>query len=86
MHTVSQINDSDPIPLADVRSSVQETIARLGFQPDLLLVHNPFVAEPGKLVELYVRLGILIFIPPFRVALWSLLTDLALTIDLLCNL
>lgn len=54
MRIVSQINDSDPIPLSDVRSSVKETIARLGFQPDLLLIHNPFVAEPGKLVELYV--------------------------------
>lgn len=46
--------DERPLPLSEVRSSVQETIARLGFQPNLLLLHDPFVPESGKLVELSV--------------------------------
>ena len=32
--------DKTPIPTAAVRAAVNLTISRLGFQPDLLLVHN----------------------------------------------
>ena len=54
--TVSQENgatDKPPIPTSSVRASVNQTITRLGFQPDLLLVHNPFVPEAGQLVEFW---------------------------------
>lgn len=44
--------DEKPLPLSEVRSSVHGTVARLGFQPNVLLLHDPFVPEPGKLVEL----------------------------------
>lgn len=44
--------DERPLPVSQVRSSVQETIERLGFQPNVILLHDPFVPEPGKLVEL----------------------------------
>lgn len=41
--TVSQENDA-PIPTSRVRPAVEETVAKLGFVPDLFLIHNPFVA------------------------------------------
>ncbi|GAA5824516.1 hypothetical protein JCM11251_000455 [Rhodosporidiobolus azoricus] len=49
--------DGDPtkkgIELADVRQSVLDTISKLGRQPNLLLIHNPFVPPKGKLVEFW---------------------------------
>lgn len=54
--TVSTEN-GDPnaagIALEDLRESVKKSLARLGRQPDLLLVHNPFVPPKGKLVEFW---------------------------------
>ena len=41
------------IALADLRKSVQQTIERLGTQPDLLLIHNPFVYPRGQLAEFW---------------------------------
>ncbi|GAA5976268.1 hypothetical protein JCM10908_005436 [Rhodotorula pacifica] len=41
------------IELKDLRDSVKQSLARLGRQPDLLLVHNPFVPPKGKLVEFW---------------------------------
>ncbi|BGP54499.1 hypothetical protein JCM8202_001579 [Rhodotorula sphaerocarpa] len=41
------------IALEDLRDSVKQSIARLGRQPDLLLIHNPFVAPEGRLVEFW---------------------------------
>ncbi|GAA5906990.1 hypothetical protein JCM6882_000021 [Rhodosporidiobolus microsporus] len=49
--------DGDPskegIALEDLRQSVLDTISKLGRQPNLLLIHNPFVAPKGKLVEFW---------------------------------
>ncbi|GAA5936368.1 hypothetical protein JCM10213_000298 [Rhodosporidiobolus nylandii] len=49
--------DGDPtkagIALEDVRASVKETISRLGRQPNLLLIHNPFVPPKGKILEFW---------------------------------
>ncbi|ORY89678.1 conjugated polyketone reductase C1 [Leucosporidium creatinivorum] len=45
-----------PIPLASARAAVNLTISRLGFQPDLLLIHNPFLAEAGQLVPFWQEL------------------------------
>lgn len=42
---------SPPIPPSSIRASVQSTIDALGFTPDLFLIHNPFVVQPGKLQE-----------------------------------
>lgn len=41
------------IALQDLRDSVKQSLARLGRQPDLLLIHNPFVPPEGKLVEFW---------------------------------
>ncbi|GAA5863884.1 hypothetical protein JCM3774_001188 [Rhodotorula dairenensis] len=41
------------IALEDLRESVKQSLARLGRQPDLLLIHNPFVPPKGKLVEFW---------------------------------
>ncbi|CEQ41299.1 SPOSA6832_03014 [Sporobolomyces salmonicolor] len=49
--------DGDPskegVALEDVRANVKGTIERLGFHPNLLLIHNPFVPPKGKLVEFW---------------------------------
>ncbi|GAA6034564.1 hypothetical protein JCM8097_005399 [Rhodosporidiobolus ruineniae] len=49
--------DGDPskegIKLEDLKASVQESLDRLGRQPNLLLIHNPFVPPKGKLVEFW---------------------------------
>ncbi|KAM0754321.1 conjugated polyketone reductase C1 [Meredithblackwellia eburnea MCA 4105] len=45
--------DKDPIPVEEVKASVLNSIKLLGTQPDLILVHNPFVAPKGKLVEFW---------------------------------
>ncbi|KAG7445655.1 Aldo/keto reductase [Guyanagaster necrorhizus] len=34
-----------PVPIAQVRASIDESLAKLGFIPDLFLIHNPYVAE-----------------------------------------
>ena len=41
------------MPLSEARLSVQESLDRLGFVPDLYLIHNPYVAEPGHLKDLW---------------------------------
>lgn len=41
--------DTEPIPVADVRASVLGSLERLGTQPDLLFIHNPFVVPAGQL-------------------------------------
>ncbi|KAF4620350.1 hypothetical protein D9613_001201 [Agrocybe pediades] len=46
---ISPNDDGSPIELSDVVSSVQGSLDRLGFVPNLYLVHNPFVAKPGEL-------------------------------------
>lgn len=49
--------DGDPnkagIELEDLRANVLESIEKLGTQPDLILIHNPFVPPKGKLVEFW---------------------------------
>ncbi|RSH93384.1 hypothetical protein EHS25_007740 [Saitozyma podzolica] len=44
----------------DVKRSVEESIARLGSIPDLLLIHNPFVPEHGKIGEFWTYLEALV--------------------------
>ncbi|GJN91260.1 hypothetical protein Rhopal_004279-T1 [Rhodotorula paludigena] len=41
------------IALEDLRQTVLDRISNLGFQPNLLLIHNPFVPPKGKLVEFW---------------------------------
>ncbi|GAA6063078.1 hypothetical protein JCM10212_003136 [Sporobolomyces blumeae] len=49
--------DGDPnkpgVELEDLRANVKESIEKLGTQPDLILIHNPFVPPKGKLVEFW---------------------------------
>jgi len=44
----------------DVRRSVTQSIARLGFIPDMLLIHNPFVPESGKIGKFWTYLEALV--------------------------
>ena len=37
-----------PVPLEDVHASIQGSLDKLGFVPDLYLIHNPFVAPKGE--------------------------------------
>ncbi|KAK0441683.1 NADP-dependent oxidoreductase domain-containing protein [Armillaria borealis] len=37
--------DGVPVPLAEVRASIDESLTKLGFIPDLFLIHSPYVAE-----------------------------------------
>lgn len=46
-------DNEEPIPLNEVPQAVQESIDRLGFVPDLFLIHNPFVAKPGELKAMW---------------------------------
>ncbi|PPQ78620.1 hypothetical protein CVT25_010584 [Psilocybe cyanescens] len=46
-------NDDEPVPLDKVAGSIQESIDRLGFVPNLYLVHSPYVAKPGELKALW---------------------------------
>ncbi|PPR02557.1 hypothetical protein CVT26_012025 [Gymnopilus dilepis] len=46
-------NGEEPVPVEDVPKAVQESIDRLGFVPDLFLIHNPFVAKPGELKAMW---------------------------------
>lgn len=41
------------VPLSEVHASIQGSLDRLGSAPNLYLVHNPYVAEPGKLKQLW---------------------------------
>jgi diketogulonate reductase-like aldo/keto reductase len=41
--------DTETIAVADVRASVLGSLERLGTQPDLLFLHNPFVVPRGQL-------------------------------------
>jgi diketogulonate reductase-like aldo/keto reductase len=45
------MTDDVPTTPEAIRKSVQETLDRLTFIPDLLLIHNPFVPENGKISE-----------------------------------
>ncbi|KAF9448273.1 conjugated polyketone reductase C1, partial [Macrolepiota fuliginosa MF-IS2] len=38
-----------PVPLNEVRARVEGSVKRLGFIPDLFLIHNPFIPAPGEL-------------------------------------
>ena len=52
--TEANANDSDlPTKFEDVKKSVQESLDRLGSRPNLLLIHSPYVAEKGKIGELW---------------------------------
>jgi len=47
-------NGSDlPTKFEDVKKSVQGSLDRLGSRPNLLLIHSPYVAEKGKIGELW---------------------------------
>ncbi|TFK33792.1 conjugated polyketone reductase C1 [Crucibulum laeve] len=50
---ISTDDDGNPVPLDSVRSSVEGSLQRLGFVPDLYLIHNPFVAASGELKGLW---------------------------------
>lgn len=39
--------------VANIRKSVQDSLKKLGTLPDLLLIHNPFVPEKGKIAEFW---------------------------------
>jgi diketogulonate reductase-like aldo/keto reductase len=41
---LSQVNGK-AVPVSQVRPLVEESLKKLGFVPDLFLIHNPFVAE-----------------------------------------
>lgn len=51
--TVSFLDDDQPVPLDRVRELVKETTRKLGSIPDLFLIHNPFVARPGELKQVW---------------------------------
>lgn len=51
--TVSFLDDDQPVPLDLVRELVKETTRKLGSIPDLFLIHNPFVAKPGELKQVW---------------------------------
>ncbi|SCZ89805.1 BZ3500_MvSof-1268-A1-R1_Chr9g10601 [Microbotryum saponariae] len=56
LSTVSQKEgnpDNEPIPVADAKKAVQSTIQRLGFHPNLLLIHNPFLAPKGEMLAFW---------------------------------
>ena len=51
--TVSNIPMSTPLKLSEVRPSIQGSINRLGFIPDLFLIHSPMIAAPGELKAMW---------------------------------
>ncbi|GAA5829088.1 hypothetical protein JCM3766R1_003930 [Sporobolomyces carnicolor] len=51
--TVKGDPNAPGIELEDLRANVKESIEKLGSQPDLILIHNPFVPPKGKLVEFW---------------------------------
>jgi len=46
---VSNKDNQEPVSLSEVTASLQGSLDRLGFAPDLFLVHNPYVPKPGEL-------------------------------------
>ncbi|KIY49038.1 conjugated polyketone reductase C1 [Fistulina hepatica ATCC 64428] len=51
---LSPIDNTKPVALPEVRGAVEESIKKLGFTPDLFLIHNPFVAEsPADLKKMW---------------------------------
>ncbi|KDR69733.1 hypothetical protein GALMADRAFT_255519 [Galerina marginata CBS 339.88] len=50
---LSANDDGSPVPLDKVVSSVKESTDRLGFVPNLYLIHNPYVAAPGELKAMW---------------------------------
>jgi len=50
---LSALPGDKPVALDQVRSAVDESIRKLGFTPDLFLIHNPFVAAPGELKAMW---------------------------------
>jgi len=53
IYIVSTNDTGDPIPVGEVAHSVEESIERLGFVPNLYLIHNPDVARPGELKAMW---------------------------------
>lgn len=45
----------------NIRQSVDESLKKLGTLPDLLLIHNPFVPEQGKIGEFWTILEDLVY-------------------------
>ncbi|KAJ3566804.1 hypothetical protein NP233_g6773 [Leucocoprinus birnbaumii] len=45
--------DDQTVPLNEVRSRIEGSLERLGFIPDLYLIHNPFIAAPGDLKKMW---------------------------------
>ncbi|KAF9477135.1 conjugated polyketone reductase C1 [Pholiota conissans] len=41
--------DGAPVPFDEITASIQDSLDKLGFVPNLYLIHNPFVVEGGKL-------------------------------------
>lgn len=50
---VSQDDDDQPLSLNEIRARVDGSLQKLGFVPDLFLIHNPFVAAPGELKQMW---------------------------------
>jgi diketogulonate reductase-like aldo/keto reductase len=50
---VSWLPGGKPVPLGQVRAAVDESIRKLGFTPNLLLIHDPTVVVPGELKQLW---------------------------------
>lgn len=44
-----------------IRDAVQESLSKLDTRPDLLLIHNPFVGDKGKIAEFWAILEDLVF-------------------------
>ena len=42
-----------PIPFDEVMSLIQGSLDKIGFVPNLFLIHSPFVAEGGDLKKLW---------------------------------
>ncbi|KAF5354865.1 hypothetical protein D9756_005785 [Leucocoprinus leucothites] len=45
--------DDQPLSLDEVQARVEGSLQRLGFMPDLFLIHNPFIAAPGELKRMW---------------------------------
>ncbi len=46
-------SDGEPVPLNQVRAKAEGSLQKLGYVPDLFLIHNPFVAAPGELKSVW---------------------------------
>ncbi|ORY32558.1 NADP-dependent oxidoreductase domain-containing protein [Naematelia encephala] len=56
----TKIGRADGSSPEDVRKSVQGSLDKLGFIPDLILIHNPFVPGPSKIGEFWTSLEALV--------------------------